>query len=67
MKKLVMALLPCVVAACGSPVVEKSALDLTDLNTTVSPSENFYEFATGGWRKKHPLKPEYPRYGVWLR
>lgn len=64
MKKLVMALLPCVVAACGSPVVEKPALDLTDLNTSVSPSENFYEFATGGWRKKHPLKPEYPRYGV---
>ena len=64
MKKFVLALLPCVVAACGSPVEEKSVLDLTDLNTSVSPAEDFYEFSTGGWRKKHPLKPEYSRYGV---
>ena len=39
------------------------ALDLTDLDTTVSPKVDFYQYATGGWQKKNPLKPEYSRYG----
>lgn len=42
----------------GSP-----ALDLTDLDTTVSPKVDFYKYATGGWQKKNPLKPEFSRFG----
>lgn len=64
MNKIVLAVLPAVVAACGTSVEEKTVLDMSDLNTEVSPAVDFYEFATGGWQKKHPLKPEYSRYGV---
>ena len=39
------------------------AIDLTNLDTTVAPSEDFYQYATGGWQVKNPLKPEFARYG----
>ena len=40
-----------------------SGLDVTDLNTSVQPGDDFYEFACGGWMKKHPLPAAYSRYG----
>ena len=40
-----------------------SGLDVTDLNTNVQPGDDFYEFACGGWMKKHPLPAAYSRYG----
>jgi len=39
------------------------AIDLGDLDTTISPAENFYRYATGGWAAKHPLPAQYARYG----
>ena len=64
MKKLMIAMLPALAVACGNPETETSALDLTNLDTSVSPADDFYRYATGGWQKKNPLKPEYSRYGV---
>ena len=48
-------------AACGPKGTP--ALDLTDLDTSVSPKEDFYQYATGGWQVKNPLRPEFSRYG----
>jgi len=54
----------CALAACGPKGVQHApALDLTDLDTTASPKVDFYQYATGGWQKKNPLKPEFSRYG----
>lgn len=39
------------------------AIDLANLDTTVAPGENFYDFATLGWRRNNPLKLEFSRYG----
>ena len=57
-------MLPVLTVACSSPESAPSALDVTNLDTSVSPAEDFYEYATGGWQQKNPLKPEYSRYGV---
>ncbi|NBC84152.1 MAG: M13 family peptidase [Bacteroidetes bacterium] len=42
---------------------EKKAIDTTNMNLTVEPGDNFYEYATGGWQEKNPLTAEYSRYG----
>lgn len=39
------------------------AIDLSNLDTTVSPAVDFYRYAAGGWQRKNPLKPEYARFG----
>lgn len=50
-------------AACGSQEEKVAAIDTTNFDTSVSPADDFYKYATGGWQRKHPLKPEYSRYG----
>lgn len=40
-----------------------SGILLENLDTTVSPADDFYQYACGGWMKNHPLKGEYARYG----
>lgn len=50
-------------AGCGARQEKVPAIDLANLDTTVSPGEDFYRYSTGGWQKAHPLGPEYARYG----
>lgn len=38
-------------------------LDPTNIDTTVSPSQNFYLYANGGWLKRNPIPPEFSRWG----
>lgn len=40
-----------------------SGIDLANLDQTVSAGNDFYQFATGGWRATHPIPAEYSRYG----
>ena len=39
-------------------------IDKANLDPSVSPGENFYEYACGGWMKANPLPGEYSRYGT---
>ena len=34
-----------------------------NLDRSVNPATNFYQFATGGWQKLNPLPAAYSRYG----
>jgi putative endopeptidase len=44
-------------------MIDSQAINLNDLDTTVSPREDFYQYATGGWQKNNPLPAEESRYG----
>jgi len=37
--------------------------DLANLDRSVSPCDNFFEFADGGWVKNNPIPPAYSRWG----
>ena len=50
-------------ASCGLKREKVPAINLADMDTTVSPAKDFYQYTTGGWQKNNPLKPEYARYG----
>jgi len=56
------------VTACASSVTEGNdkkvpAIDKANFDEAVNLKDNFYQWATGGWQKANPLKPEYSRYG----
>ena len=37
--------------------------DVANLDRSVSPCQDFYQFATGGWAKANPIPAAYPRWG----
>ncbi len=52
-----------VMAACGGKEKKVPAIDRANFDPSVAPNEDFYEYATGGWQKANPLKPEFSRFG----
>lgn len=68
MKKGILIMSVAIMAAatsCGTKSAgdKVPAIDLANLDPSISAKEDFYQYATGGWQKNHPLKPEYSRYG----
>ena len=47
----------------GVDAQNKSGLVMSNLDKTVKPAEDFYQFATGGWQKNNPLPAAYSRFG----
>lgn len=50
-------------AACQNNNTKTPAIDLANFDLSVAPNADFYQYATGGWQKNNPLKPEFSRYG----
>ena len=44
--------------------MEKHGINKENLELSVSPKDNFYLYANGGWKKSHPLEGEYARFGT---
>jgi putative endopeptidase len=40
-----------------------SGIDVSNLDTAANCDVDFYQYACGGWMKKHPLAGEYARFG----
>ena len=50
-------------AGSPTPAAEAHGVDLTILDKTCKPCEDFYNFANGEWLKKNPIPAAYPRWG----
>jgi putative endopeptidase len=42
---------------------ENHSFDLSDLDTTCKPCQDFYQFVAGGWKAHHPIPAAYPSWG----
>ena len=60
---LTIATMALVATGCHKKVELTSGIDLNNLDTTVSPVDDFYQYACGGWMASHPLDAEHSRYG----
>ena len=43
---------------------KQAGIKESNLDRTVRPADDFYQFATGGWQKNNPLPAAYSRYGA---
>ncbi|MBR0175626.1 MAG: M13 family peptidase, partial [Bacteroidales bacterium] len=64
MKKIALCMIALMtLAACQNKGEKVPALDLSNLDTSVAPGEDFYKYATHGWQEANPLGAEYARFG----
>ena len=46
------------------PEKQSTGIDMKNLDPSVRPADDFYQYANGGWMKSHPLPAAYARYGT---
>lgn len=63
MKRIVYYMATMLFVACTTEKPMESKIDLNNLNLAADRGADFFEYATGGWNKNHPLTDEYARYG----
>ncbi|HEY1892331.1 MAG TPA: M13 family metallopeptidase [Steroidobacteraceae bacterium] len=51
-------------AALAGAAAGGDALHTGWLDTEVSPAQNFFQYANGGWQKSHPIPAAYPSWGT---
>ena len=54
------------VAASAMAQTAASGFDKANMDLSVKPGNDFYEYAVGGWLKSHPLDAEHPMNGAFV-
>ena len=45
-------------------MIMNAGIKYENMDTTIRPGDDFYEFANGTWRKSNPIPDDYTRYGA---
>lgn len=67
MKRILIAITTiALISTCNNNVVKTAKTDMlaSDLDTTVSPGTDFFEYANGGWLKKNPIPGDLSSWGI---
>jgi len=56
-------LIPVMIFAGGGVKDEGHGFDPKNIDPTVNPTQDFYDYAVGGWIKNNPIPDEYSRWG----
>ena len=57
-------MMPLLILASCQTNKKVEGLNKADMDLSVAPGADFYQYATGGWQKNNPLRPEYARFGA---
>ncbi|MDN5553335.1 M13 family metallopeptidase [Prevotella sp.] len=63
-KLILAAMLICSTAASAQGL--KSGIDKSNMDLSVKPGDNFYEYSVGNWLKTHPLDAQHPMNGSFV-
>lgn len=50
--------------SCSEQSTRRTDLLSTNLDTSIRPQDDFFEYANGGWLKKHPIPDAYKSWGI---
>ncbi|HSH50713.1 MAG TPA: hypothetical protein VK982_03220, partial [Bacteroidales bacterium] len=52
-----------ITTSCKQKVDEETTLDVSLIDKSFDPAQDFYHYANNGWLEKHPLPDDESRYG----
>ena len=64
MRKIVLAAAIVLMSSAVNGQELSSGIDINNLDTSIRPGDNFYQYAAGGWLKRHPLDDEHTDNGA---